>query len=65
MLIHACFVRLYYLFISTEKEARKKSAFFAVYFRTGVDNTAYQAGDRQRYLNAYVNPGGYYSVSTG
>ena len=53
------------MLLSTEKEARKITAFFAAGVQGGWGDNAYQKGDRLVYLNMHMNPGGCYSNTTG
>ena len=53
------------MFLSTEKEARNASAFFATGVQDGYEDTAYKSGDRLVYSNIRVNPGGQYNSTTG
>ena len=53
------------MFLSTEKQARKESAFFARDVPSGYGDDAYKSGDRLVYRDILMNPGGHYSKTTG
>ena len=53
------------LFVSSEKEARQVSAFFAKGVESGYGDNAYKTGDRLVYLNTQLNPGEHYNKTTG
>ena len=53
------------MFLSTEKEARQASTFFARGVRDGYEDDAYKYQDRLVYTEIRVNPGGQYNKNTG
>ena len=53
------------MFLSTEKEARQASAFFAAGVQNGWGDNAYKDGERFVYSDIRVNPGGQYNKTTG
>ena len=52
-------------FLSTEREFRTASTFLVVGIQNGYGTNPYQNGDRLVYLDARINPGGYYNNITG